>query len=373
MNDEPVRNNRPKFVTEVVEDPSTLPPQPTDKPKIDPHAPMSHVDIPGNKLNEPHIFQKMFFLIPAILIVVTIAGVAYLTRKDFVIREEVRPVESLASALPTVQPTSTPKPKINNKFFENSLFIFSYSEELNLYECGEQIYLTKYPNLSKNEGISLEEDFCIDPDSFENAISIETVDANLEVIEAPVQDENTKLVLAGDKNLVITLINSSFKDEFEKVVNSVKILIDLTLDWEIFENKLYGYNLKYPPEWNLVNTELKDSKITSRSIIRKDLEEIKLQNLVIEVQLGLENASLTATETASSTKGLLGWKEKPKTEIRTTGGANSQIIRGEFDGNWVEYIVVWHKNIVIQMTWTDSLDKANQRVFNDILESFELI
>lgn len=337
---------RPKFRAEEItsETIENLTPPKTTSPM----QPGSHTQIPGNKTSKPSIFAKLFFLVPALLIVATIALVANFTRSDYVINEERQAVPTAISNFQTPISTPTPTPKPLFEEFSNSYFSFNYSSKLLMFECDSLL--------------------CLGPEEGKEAITFQYLNS----AEEPEEDAFNRLYLAADRKLLIRLFDNNLESEFQQIIDSLVLKVNISQRWEIFENSEYGYYIKYPQDWNLVNQQLGEVEIGPKSIIRKDNSELKLQNLTIEVLAELENAAISATEAVSSTRNLLGWEDKPDVKITSLGGVNAQVISGVFEGNWQEYIVVWYRNTVIQMIWTDDLTRNNQQEFDEMLKTFQV-
>ena len=344
----------------------TVEPQPAQPPQFVQPPP----SIP-NSPHKSHKLRKLLFLIPAILLVATIFFVAKFSGNNYTVRQpEVIATPEPTETTPTPVPTPTPNPTKAYK-----------SEELLI-----QMQIPEdYQILSEDEnevsmGRADTELFVVRTDEFANFDeedeTSETTIGGKEAVMLMIPDEGSvpvKIVQTIDEpryEFVLFLENAELEVEFSKILESVIFLVD-TSSWETFENSAYNYKIKHPPEWE-ATTQLTDrGEPTGRSEIVKNPEDKSINSLTILTNTNVDNAALTASEIISSTRTLSGWSSPPKFELRKLGGGDAQIIQGELTGKWRVYVVIWYKNIVIQMTWDDKVEQSEQQVFDNILSSFE--
>ena len=334
-----------------------------------------------------HPLRRLLFLVPAIILVATIAIAARLMNNKPVVREAVipaTPAPSLAPATPA--PTLAPRPKA----FIKPLFSFQYPPELSLLECTDNsmVYLFT-PSAESTSDIS---EFCSNLPNVVVSVYYGTTKlpgesgevVKTEELEIDGVTASKRVLKSGESEITIVdfefdskfykvkLTGSTFTDALNKVVETFKLKEeDPTKDWETFTNSGYYYKLKYPPEWKVITQISKEEELGPKLEIRKEESETKLHNLIIETQLGIKDVSLTASQTISSTKNLSGWKMSPTAEFRSVGGGNAELIQGQLNGNWSAFVVVWYRDILVQMTWNDNLSQDDQETFENILSTFE--
>lgn len=159
---------------------------------------------------------------------------------------------------------------------------------------------------------------------------------------------------------------------FTNLVSSVRLVTQgITSDWQTYTNSFGNYTLRFPPGWTAVAGSATASAQTVS--IRKKADEPQFQTVVIDAQVagGKQKIELTASEIISSLQNLSGWKETPTLDFRSLGGGQAQLISGEKDGAWTQYAVVWYRNMLLQLTWKDTLLRPEQNTFDDIFGSLQ--
>ena len=316
--------SNPPITTEVQSSPPQSPVLPTTAPQV----------VKKNNFSvREHPLRTFLFLIPALLIIATIYLVAKFTGNNYTLREPEPTFFPSPTAEPTLTPTPTPAPTPNPS--------------------------KKYKNESLLIMLEMPADYEVLSES-KNSVSLGRGEREILVITKAGKEYDYSKFAA----------NENEEEEIEKIIESIVVLID-TSDWKTFENKTFGYVLRYPSDWTLNAPQNKDGIYTARSEITKNMSDKSVNNLVIETTANVGNAAFTASEIASSTRTLSGWKGQPKTELKRLGGGDAQVIQGELSGKWRAYVVVWYKNTVVQMTWDDFPNRPQEQVFENILASFE--
>jgi hypothetical protein len=333
-------------------------------------------------------YSKNFvFIIPAFLLVITVVLVGYGIDWYIGSRPKPTPAPIPIPTLVPATPTPTPEPIVEDKSYSNldQGISFKYSENLSLLECENSIYLYNSNtfeggdfNCNSQEGYAVLISFGRDnfypvisesPDYkiSESVIIVAGVSA---VRQEMVSDKNGRYLIAATFShngnyFLIKIDKSEYGSEFNKLISSFSFDIARTSDWIEYTNSYYS--LKYPPNWILAASE----NGSGISRISKNADEKKLQNLVIDFSANVANANLSASEVISSTRNLSGWKKLPSLDIRNIGGGTAQILQGQLDNDWHTFVVIWHKNRLVQIIWFDNLDRENQEVFDNILSSFK--
>jgi len=319
----------------------------------------------SKKKNNIIYFEFVLLLIFLILVVVaSILGANYYINKNKPVPTPT-PIATLIPATPV--PTSIPVEK--NKTYQsyNSGIKFEYLQSYLLTECSSdflKIFITNLdediidPCLQADGNIEItksQNEFVLDENYSEvtdlsiNNFSFkkykyETYYVLYSDLESKIFDNFYKILIRDeDSNLA-----------FEKIKQTIKFLNDNpTENWISYKNVVNNFGFLYPPSFNLNDTNENEINLTNNEL-----------NLVIKFENNLENAQLTATEIANSIKNLSGWKNIPQIDLRTINDATAQLIQGEKDNKWKIYVVIWHKNNIIQMAWEDGLNKANQEDFD---------
>jgi hypothetical protein len=375
-----MENDSPRPKIQTVEVP---PDKPSSEPAQDSSQPQILVE--GKKDYSKHFA----FVVPAFLLIITIVLVGYGVNWYISSRPKPTPVPAPAPTLIPATPTPTPEAIVKDKIYTNLGygFSFKYSEDLNLLECDSAVYLY---NGSSSENVTADcsgKDFylvAIDfagadfypafPKSTDYEIKEISVDiAGVNGVRQEIINDEKKVYLIGvtfsenDNYFLIKINRSDAKEELDKIVSNFEFVEDVTKDWLLYSN-LY-YSIKYPPDWRL---QANDSGEGS-SIIAKNADEKKLQNLVIDFSANVANANLTASEVISSTKNLSGWVQVPSVDIRNIGGGTAQILQGQLNGDWHTFVVIWYKNRLVQIVWFDNPDRGNQELFDNMLSSFKFV
>lgn len=393
------QNSRPRFEVTEVSSPTPAPtPSPAQPvaPIPSPNPPVPAPQQPPKQPNSPHRehpIKKLYFLIPAVIIVASIAIFAYFSRTDYVQREIPNP--DIKQEIPTPSPAAVEDKPVKDLYFSTKSYSFSYPNTLSVYSCGDTVYISQTStsdqdvelgvehlckNLSKAQVVALIEkkNQSVDETKYEilgsEPLSVGGVDT--EKVEYKADSGSNFYVQAEfeDNFYLFTLTNAEYETDFSNILGSMKFIPDLTRDWESYDNSTNGYILSYPKDWEIEQVYTKDSDKKKKSpdiIIRKDPNEKTLQNLTIKVTSNSQNAPLLASDTISSTKYLLGWATTPTSEFRQIDGADAASIKGIFNGNWEVYTVVWFQNTVVEMTWVDGKDRAYDQVIEEILNNFK--
>ena len=334
-----------------------------------------------------HPLRKLMFLIPAGILVATIGIAAYLTNSTPTTREPeptVAPVQTEPPATP--EPTPVPKPKT---FSHSELrYSFTYPSDFSVADCNENVYLMTSVQF---ESLDTADDIC--SDLFANGsspVEISTATSEFELPEGEVDEievgGETALRLAVDGNTFVTfefdgnfyqllLSNQNFAPEFQVILESFKLREeDPTADWPTFENDTYGYKIKHPEDWQvLFDQDEDDDEIGPRVDIKESSDSGRLHTLTILSEKDLDNVSLSATQTISSTKNLSGWRSPPTAEFRNLGGGNSEVIQGQLGGEWTAFVVIWYRDLLIQMEWRDAPNQDMIETFENIISTFEFV
>lgn len=308
--------------------------------------------------------HKLLFLIPAVLLIATIAIVAYLAGDNYSVRQPetpaIVPIEepSLESPEAPVNPVvPTTKEYIN----ESMLIKMNVPADFDVLVENSDFVSMGIGNI---ELLAVRQNFQYE--AGENAE--EVVLGASPAVRFQLSENGTpvNVVQSEEKGIELAFYPEEASDlsDFDAILSSLIFLLD-TSSWETFENQAHSYNLLHPATWSVVEVS------PSRSEVRRDVSETNFHNLIIEVSSGVANAGLTASEIVSSTRAISGWKQAPKVELRTMGAANAQIISGELAGRWQAYVVIWYRTTVVQMTWTDTLEQLERQTFDNILASFE--
>lgn len=376
---------RPNFKTVEVETP---PVAPQASQSVQP-PPEGETQIPV-KGRPDHPIRRLLFLIPVVLIIGTIAAMTYLTNSNSRTRNLPTETQTPMPTLTPATPVPTPTPGPNS--YSHPKFSFRYPQYLTLVECENSVHLD-VPTDPKNPELDVDiQSFCDEDAASAAVISIEyaeslplpAFDSEVETTEESIEidgvsatrtltDESITISFEFEElTFVVTLTNKDFGEDFGLIIESFKLKEeDPTKDWETFNNIIHNYDVSYPPDWTLIVEEGERGGIGDAIEIRKNADIFQLNNLVIETTAELENASFTASEIISSTRNLAGWTSGPKSDLRNIGGGNAQVVQGRLDGKWNAFVVIWYRNSVIQMTWSDSFDRAEQETFDNIISTFK--
>jgi len=358
---------RPRITTEE------LPPDNHPSPQTEPRQELN----PQKNIRPNHKLSKYFFVIPALLILFTILLVGFISNRLFNRQKTQVPISySPPPALSPATPIPTLKPVLKNKLFLSNSFeiSFEYPEDVSLLECEEEIFFYRPKNeeaTCNNPGSFLATlkysnfnfypriDFEKNPD--ETITKIDDEEAVTQVLkENPPQISVT--FSKDGKYFLIETKESQGDALIDVLLETLKFNKDITENWEEYMNKKFGFSFKYPENWQI--TDESDVKL----VVKKDANEEKLQTLTIESQ-EVSQASLTAQEFISSTRSLAGWKIAPSVDLRNFGGGTAYILKGQFNGFWHSFVVIWHKNKILQILWYDDLSQDNEQIFEAVLNS----
>jgi len=131
--------------------------------------------------------------------------------------------------------------------------------------------------------------------------------------------------------------------------------------WKEYRNSELGLSFKYPPQWELTEETGKLS-LTGEGA-----------SLVVETQLKPEIAELSASEIMAAIRNLSGWKEEPELELRNIGGGSAQILRGEFEDGYQEVVILWSEDGFVQAAWNDSRERQITSAFDEVLASLSFV
>lgn len=325
----------------------------------------------NNVLVKPHPARKLLFLVPAVLLVATIYFVAKFTGNSYTLRAPEPTPTLFATEAPSPTPSPTPA-LVAVKTYKNEDLLIQFDIPENF-----KVILEK--PASASFGRDDTELFVVRTDEFTNYDEDETSQYSVGGREAVMFN----LAAAGGVAAKVVQTTGEPKYEFVMypedaqqqeelmaILESVVFLVD-TKNWKTFDNTTFNYRIKYPPEWTVTAERDEEGEYSKKSEISKDANNKTINNLVIQTSSNLVNAALTASEIVSSTRTLSGWSKPPKIELKKIGGGDAQVIQGQLAGKWRAYVVIWYKNTVIQMTWDDNVNKAEQQTFDNILASFE--
>lgn len=399
-------NARPRFQTVVVEEESTsspaVPPvltNPLPEPTVQPTIPSNPVvvapvvpqNIDVSPMVDPRLvstsnsgssrnsIRVLLFLIPAFLMIGTIVAVSMFLQSR---SQNKQIVEASPTPLPLLTP-ATPAPTLEpiakNKSYLNSQFLFSlaYPEIVSLVECSDKVLLHVASESIESTSLCTSEDFVgiqivssttainSPVDGVEEVITVGGVDALKVSSGGATYATFSKETVNKKKYYYQFIINDpSIQVVFDQIIKNFRFILGTeTADWEVYNNSAYRFSIKHPSGW-VVSTP--DAQTVE---IRKEGNDSKIGALVIQAENNVSDGNLNAQETVSSLKNLAGWKQTPSTDFRTIGGGSARILQGEFEGNWQEYVVVWYKTRVLQMTWTDTLAKYDQELLDAMLST----
>jgi len=393
------RTKRPQFTTEVVEEDyssspfsasqtQSVPEPPVNEPQAAIPEPMIETAVvtsSGKKKFElPHI-RNFMFIIPAAILVGTMLVVAYVTRTDFVVREPDTP-SMQATMPPLATPEPTPLPEIVMNTYSTESYTFKYPDTFVLAECDSLVALfinedQDVTSLCSDESyiMSLSEVSGV-PDYLNNEELVATESATIageDNMTYEIKASGSNIIylpfLLAEQDYIFTLKDITYRTTFLDIVTSFTSLIDMTVDWNIYENADMGYEIKYPEDWFLNENLSINNDQPSTVTISKNNDDSRFQKLTIQALVDIENAPITATEAVSSTRSLAGWDETPTTELRSISDANAQVIKGYFEGVWNVYAIIWSKNDLYQMVWEDTANRGSELNFEQMLASFSLL
>lgn len=349
--------------------------------------------------------HKFMFVVPAILVLVTMGVVAYVVsisgNKGSVTEATPTPVASLTPATPV--PTAYIDPKATWKSYRSvdSQLSFRYPSELSLKE-EKPDKQTTHLSFSEYEG---DKNVTFEVVSGAKAQMASLIASWIPKAQLPTEEGQMTIsgisgvlvtgtaVEAGEglafraayierDNKVFIFIGKGekkFGEEllFDEIIKTVSLLSPgITEDWKQYTNTTTFYTVKYPADWE-VSTEAKSAtESATRVVIRKTSGDTTYQNLLIDAttisanNLRQQKIDLTAAELVSSLQNLTGWKTHPTLDFRSIAGSATQIVSGELEGAWQMYIVLWNKNTLIQMSWKDSLGRPEQDTIDSILSTF---
>lgn len=364
----PEAQQMPNMVAEAPPSPPVPGPVPSNVP------PVSSSNLPPNGHNvmgKTHPLRKLLFLVPAVLVVVTIFAVAKFTGNKFTMREP-EPVPTVAPTdAPVVEATASPRPTETKKYTNKSMFI-----EMMVPKDYEILFEDdKSVSFGRNDA----EILVVRTDEFTNYDdedkAYDVLVGGRDGVELTLENESSspiRIVQTTETpkyEFVMYLEDTELSLEFQKILDSVNFLVD-TSEWVTF-NSTFGYKISYPASWIESTQVSTQGLVSSTTQISKDAEKNSLNTLVVKVSTNEANAALVASEIISSTRTLSGWTKPPKIELKKLGGGDAQVIQGELSGKWRGYVVVWYKNTVVQMIWDDSPKQPYQQVFEEMLASFE--
>lgn len=352
--------------------------------------------------NKP-LHQRLRFFIPATVVLLTMGLVAFVVQQGLKTRSTPTAVGTPLPSLIPATPVPTPKvdPKANWKSYLNRdhRLQFKYPQTLSLKE--EFSSLTKNRIVLTGEKPAAEASFTVivgakaqlgsilstyteAKDDLSNPIEAEFQVAGLPGVKVsgvlPGQGEgvpytygyvelDTLIYLFVQQGVLTTEENL-----FDEILETVRFLPEgVTDQWKTFQNTLTNYSFRYPEDWE-VNTGGGEAATASagRVTVKKVSGETEYQNLIIDtaIQSTGQKIELTASEVVSSLQNLSGWKTKPALDFRNIGGASAQIVSGELGNSWQMYIVLWYKNVLVQMSWKDGITRAEQNTVDNILSTF---
>lgn len=359
-------------------------------------------DLPGIYVRKP-FHHRMRFLLPAAIVLLTMGLVAYVVGQNVwkgpAVEQNATPAPSLTPTTPVPTPKVDPKAKWKSYINRDLRLQFRYPETLALTE--DTPTLTKKRIVMKSEEgskmmftvivgqeiqlTSLLSTYTTEKEKLANASETEFQIADVPGVKVegtlPGEGEGTPYTygyvsLEGTLYLFIAEDGGTLADQdpFDAFVETVRFLpVGINEDWKTFENTTTNYSFRYPPTWEVVANELTATSSAGRIIARKVSGETEYQNLIIDtsIQTGKQKIELTASQVVSSFQNLTGWKSRPTLDFRNIGGASAQIVSGEIADSYQMYVVLYYKNILIQMSWKDSIARAEQETVDNILSTFK--
>ncbi len=349
--------------------------------------------------------HKFMFVIPAVLVLLTMGIVAYVVSisgsKTGTTPISPTPVASLTPATPL--PTAYVDPKANWKSYRSvdSQVSFRYPAEYSLRE-EKPDKNTTHLAFSETENDK--------NTSFEVISGLKSQMASLIASWVPkgqLPTEEGQMTVSGISGVLVTGTSveggegvafraayierdnkvfifvgkgeKKFGEEllFDEIIKTVSLLSPgITTDWKSYVNTNASYSIKYPADWEISAENKSATESATRVVVKKANGETTYQNLIIDATTILatgnqrQKIELTAADIVSSLQNLTGWKTHPTLDFRSIGGSPTQIVAGELDGAWQMYVVLWNKNILIQMSWKDSLSRPEQETIDNILSTF---
>jgi len=192
----------------------------------------------------------------------------------------------------------------------------------------------------------------------------------------PDRSQKKKKIIIISISFILVLIAGAIFYYFYIYQNSKSQItnsnIDETEDWLNFENKLYGYSIKYPKDWQVNEKDLADVKFTQKGNQDATLGN-NLNALVEIISSSLDDANLRSEDWAknylskenySLNEALIGGKQAILANITTLNVTNSdvQIQYGFLIADEIKYI----------FKQVDSTKSAYDN-FNKMIRSFKLI
>lgn len=328
-------------------------------------------------MNSKHLLN---FLIPVILLLITIAAASIFGRQYFSKKSPDLNTPTPSSTLqPANTPTSTPTTTqyLNYKNF-SARASFDYPSQMQMGKCADGVkFFIDIPESYDPTGSCGSEPLGIISATF-LSVPFAGIDPSAEVfsvdeervvidgVQALRQSVDGKSYVFFERSGIyyrLTLSDSTYKSSFNSLITSFKFIEDPTKDWLTYTSSLGGFEIKYPNEYT-INTR-------SAGFVDFTLDENTA--LVIESSGSVTSASLTAQKAATSIKNLTGWKEFPTVELKNIGGGTAQIIAGNFDNHYQQYLILWYQDRVIQMSWSDDLEKPNQQTLDNMLNSLVFV
>lgn len=395
-----------------------VPPMPQTQPvtPMPPMPPVTSVPPPVSPINTPPpitaglpevyvrkpFHHRMRFLLPAGIVLLTMALVAYVVSQNVwkpTTEQNATPEPSLTPTTPVPTPKVDLKAKWKSYINRDIRLQFRYPETLALTE--------DTPNLAKKRIVmksdtdskmmftvivglesqlpSLLSTYTTQKEQLSNPSETEFQIADVPGMKVegtlPGEGEGIPYTygyvsLEGTVYLFISQDGGTLaeQDPFDAFVETVRFLpAGISEDWKTFENTNTNYSFRYPPSWEVVANELTATSSAGRIIARKVSGETEYQNLIIDtsIQTGQQKIELTASQVVSSFQNLSGWKARPTLDFRNIGGASAQIVSGEIADSYQMYVVMYSKNILIQMAWKDSVTRAEQETVDNILSTFK--
>lgn len=81
--------------------------------------------------------------------------------------------------------------------------------------------------------------------------------------------------------------------------------------WKLYNNSTYGYSIKYPPSWKIINLGALEPKIPSYVVINSPSASDSARNITISISTRTytEQLALGASSSATTVGGILGTKQ----------------------------------------------------------------
>lgn len=146
-----------------------------------------------------------------------------------------------------------------------------------------------------------------------------------------------------------------------------------TAAWTTYVNSIYGWAIDYPPDWTVLAPVPGVSETTGVTEIRRDLNVYTLHNLLFQSRLDDPNPEQSAELGIRLLLNLPGWPAPAVAEQTTIGGEPARKVSAQIGGGSTTHLWVWHDHALIEVTWGDTADRAEQQTFDLMLSTFRFL